>query len=153
MAVITAIAAIGSGIVVAAASILVAHENQQGENERVERRLDEEARGAARVLMSRFATTSSYASAALQADEYMSFRPEFAAAATTADVKLVMGRLSADEFVSVDRAMTDTTSFLSLFEVAGGRPLSADDRKRVQRWRHDLNAAEDALVAVADLSD
>jgi hypothetical protein len=151
IAAVTAIAAIGSGIVVAAAGIWVAHENQQGENERVERRLDEEARGAARVLLSRFATTSSYASAALQTDEYMSFRPQFIATATTADVKLVMGRLSADEFVTVDRAMTDTTSFFALFEAAEGRPLSAGDRKRVRQWSRDLNAAGVALAAVADL--
>jgi hypothetical protein len=153
VAAVTAIAAIGSGLVVAVASIAVAHENEQGENERVERRLDEEARGAARVLLSRFATTSSYAGAALQTNENLSFRPEYIAAATSADVKLIMGRLSATEFETVDLAMTGTTSFFVLFQVAKGRPLSPDERERVKQWRVNLSAAEQALATVADLPE
>lgn len=78
------------GLVAAGASIGTTLVTQHGEDERI----DEEARGAARVLINRFATTISAIDDALYEGSYANLTPWIGSKISAGDLKLITARLS-----------------------------------------------------------
>lgn len=151
-ALIAAAAVLAAGAIAAGASYWTTVVAQKKENERIERRLDEEARGAARVLVSRFATTINYVDAAMQMGEYATFAPRFVSDSSAADLKLITARLSVEGFQLVDAALRNTSSSSLVVEASGGKPLGRGDRERLRQWRRSLWQAIHPLSEVADLA-
>lgn len=143
------------GLIAGSASVVTTVVNQNGENTRVERRLDEEARGAARVLMSRFTVALRNARYSLKQGHYSRLPQKiFVAPISTADLELVTGRLSADEFHDVDVALQDVAAFVYAAKVkraAKADELTPYDQLALHAIFRNAKRGRTALLSVADL--
>lgn len=151
-ALITAAAVLFGGLIAGTASIVTTIVNQNGENGRVERRVDEEARGAARVLFSRLSSVSDAMGVMLDEDRYTALvRSLIAPGPSTADLKQVNGRLPADGFVAVKEAMKAARLYDLLLDLGKGQPLDSLGRENVEKMKAAVEEGAAALRAVADL--
>jgi len=151
-ALIAAVAALLGGVIAGGAGVATTIENQKGENERVERRLDEEARGTARVLFSRFFGAVNATEDVLAEGHYIrGTGPYFIAPVSASDLKLITGRLSTEEFDQVDRALRATGAFITLLHSKAGEELTRDDRETVHSLGVEIYRGRTALLAVAEL--
>jgi hypothetical protein len=153
IAIVSALAALVGGITVAVSNLLVANESQAGENARIERRLDQEAKGAARVLVGRLTTALSYTEAMLEVGQYARDAPRFVAPLPPQDLKLIAARISPGSFSGVDTALRDISSFLVLQKAATGNPFTQADLRTLRLMEADIRKGRQALYGVAGLED
>jgi hypothetical protein len=150
---ITAAAALLGGAIAGGASVAITFVNQNGETHRVERRLDEEARGAARVLYGRFKVSFAMSEATLDRHSFVNLpRTIFVSPISSADLELISGRLSTTEFERLEPALISQAFLLTLFDKERGKRLLPGDRATVREFRDDMRGGLHALVGVADLS-
>lgn len=150
---VTAAAALLGGLIAGGASVAVTFVNQSGETHRLERRLDEEARGAARLLFSRLTVSFAVSEATLHRHSYVDLpKTIFVSSVSSADLELISGRLSATEFEQLDHALISQAFLSTQLDAERGRHLYAADRATVQGFREDIGAGLHALEGVADLS-
>lgn len=153
----TAVAVLLGGVIAGSASVATTVVNQNGENERVERRRDEEARGAARVLTSRFTVLLKHAHIAFVRDSY-EWLPQklFVAPVSSGDLKLIAGRLSPDGFHRVDVALQEMAAYTFLSEAKtayGEERLLPGEREDFREFFDEVKKGRDALLSVGDLPD
>lgn len=153
-AMITATAVLFGGLIAGGASLATTIVNQNGENERLERQVDEEARGAARVLFSRFTVVHRYLEVSLNSGRYSQIaRKLLIAPVSVRDLKLIASRVSADGFADVEDSSIATTGFFLLLRQATGERLGPFDRRTIQRFQVKVQKGRRALLEVADLPD
>ena len=150
-ALITAAAVLFGGLIAGGSSIATTIVNQDSENERVERRLDEEARGAARVLFSRLTIAFLDTEIVLVESTFPSFPKIFFAPVSAEDLKLITSRLSPEEFLDVEQAGRAATTFFSMVQSQVGLKVTRDDREFVRRLQVKIKHGRGALRGVADL--
>lgn len=150
---VTAAAALLGGLIAGGASVAVTFVNQNGETHRLERRLDEEARGAARLLYSRLTVSFAVSEAILHRHSYVDL-PEtiFVSSVSSADLELISSRLSAAEFEQLDHALISQAFLFTQLDEEREKPLYSDERATVQGFRQDIAVGMHALEGVADLS-
>ena len=151
-ALIAAVALLLGAVIAGVSGIATTIENQKGENERMERRLEDEARGAARVLFSRLFGAVNATEEVLVEDRFMrGTGPYFIAPVSAADLKLITSRLSIEEFDQIDHALRATGAFLTLLHSKAGEKLTRDDRETVHSLGTEINDGRAALLGVAGL--
>ncbi len=148
---ITASAVLFGGLIAGGASFATTLVNQRGENARVEQRIDEEARGAARILISRFNTDLEYVQIATSTDEFPTFHPDFVVPQSKRDVELTSSRLSVGGFKAVDSALRYMTATDAEAAEAPGASLTVENRRIFAALRFKIWRARSALLVVADL--
>lgn len=151
IALISALAAIFGALAGGSFTYLATVKAEESQNDRQERRLEEEARGASRALVSRFATGLSYSGAILSNKEWLSFPPQYVAPIRPEDLRLVMARLSLSQYRDVDAALRDEESFVLLVDAHQGKPWEPGDRSLALSFRKDLLKGIRALQPVASL--
>lgn len=134
------------------ASYLGTLETQHGEDERIERRIDAEVRGASRVLFSRFGSANRYTDRVLEENEFLVRPPEFIADIAPEDLKLITGRLAVHEYRAVDAAFLKASDFFATNKERAGQQLTPSDRGEVRALQEEIATGLNALVNVADLS-
>jgi hypothetical protein len=146
-------AALLGGLIAGGASIGVTFFNQKSETHRLEHRLDEKARGAARLLYSRFTVSYAVSEAILQRHSYVDLPKRiFGPSLSSADLELINGRLSASEFDQLDHAMISQSFLITQLDLEQGKRLPPSERATMRGFRHDIGAGLHALEGVADLS-
>jgi hypothetical protein len=148
---VTASAVLLGGLIAAGAGFGTTIVNQNSENTRVEQRVDDEARGAARILISRFNTDLEYVQIATNTNEFPTFHPDFIVPQSKRDVELTSSRLSVGGFRAVDSALRRMTATNAEVAEAPGADLTAENRRIFADLRLKIRRARNALLAVADL--
>jgi hypothetical protein len=152
IALITAAAGLLGGAVAGATGVLTTVETQKSENQRVERRLDEDARGAARVLFSRFNVGIRAAEGVLYERRYVrGAEGVFVAPVSAGDLKLITSRLSVAGFEDVENALRATVSLFAQLNKRGGAKLESHDRATIRVYQQAIEEGQFALRVVADL--
>jgi hypothetical protein len=152
IALIAATAALLGGLVAGGAGVLTTVVTQDSENERVEHRIDEEARGAARVLFSRFTVGFNVTEAVLYERRYLRVaRTVFVAPVSAGDLKLITSRLSVEGFENVEDALRAMASLFTLLDEREGEKLESYDRPTIRAYGVAIQAGQFALREVADL--
>jgi hypothetical protein len=152
-AVIAAGAAIIGGVVVAVGNYFVTVKAEQAETERAERRLEEEARGAARLLITELLTAHTYTNTALEQGSFFGPVPEeYKIDVPAADLRLVQGRLSPAEYNQVAVALESVNGFALLSRlVPSGEPFGPNERRSLEGVVTEIRAATGALRRVANV--
>ena len=150
-ALITALAATFGGLIAGGASVATTIVNQNSENERVERRLDSEARGAARAMISWFTVSLNYSGRALVLDEFLPFPPDFLTPISKGDLELVASRLSPEAFLDLDYALRDTKGVIASAEEQLGRKLPPGEGREIYGIRAEMKIGRNALADIADM--
>jgi hypothetical protein len=150
-AVITALAATLGGLIAGGASIATTLVNQNSENERVEKRLDNEARGAARAMISWFTVSLNYSGRILVNGEFLPFPPDFLTPLTRDDLKLVASRLAPEAFLDLDYALRDTKGVIASAEEQLGRKLPPGEGREILGIRQEMKIGRNALTDIADM--
>jgi hypothetical protein len=152
-ALITGSAVLFGGLIAAGASVATTVVSQNGEDERLERRLDEEARGAARVLFDHLITVAAYMDVTAAEKRLSEPIHELSEEPLPpVDLKRVNGRLSADEFAALEGGLGAIDPFLRVVEVGEGQKLDSDGRRSLRRLQEEVEEGAAALLGVADLS-
>jgi hypothetical protein len=139
------------GLIAGGASVATTIVNQNGETARADRAAEQEVRGAARALISRFTTDLNYLGYALRIGAYPAYLPKFAVPLAKHDVELIDGRLPAEGFITLDIALRDTGE---AFVEAGENPverLESGIRREIVGLRTEVERARDALLPLAGL--
>lgn len=151
-ALITATAVLFGGFIAGAASVVTTVVNQNGETARTERRVDEEARGAARLLHTRFLTVAAAVNITLDQGSYLSALTDLPVPApSAADMKQVYTRLTTAEFEDVTEAIAAAQAFSIALSSEDGKRVRAEDRPTLDEMRGTLADGGTALLDVADL--
>lgn len=152
IALISAAAALLGGLIAGGASLATTALNQQGENERVEHRLDEEARGVARVLVSRLTTELSFIEQARRRGSYGRSPSKFLVAPVpSTDLKLLNARLPPTDFEDIDLAMREAVTFTTLAEERTGEEPNAYEQGLLEEFQDNVTLALQELYLAADL--
>lgn len=150
-ALITAAAVLFGGLIAGGASVATTIVNQNGETARADRVAEQEARGAARALISRFTTDLNYLGYALSIGAYPAYLPKFAVPLAKHDVELVDSRLPAEGFITLDIALRDTGEALVEAEENPVERLGRGSRRELVGLRIEIKRARDALLPLAGL--
>jgi hypothetical protein len=152
IALITAAAGLLGGAVAGGTGVATTVLTQSSENERVEHRLDEEARGAARVLFSRFTVGIGAAEEVLYERRYVrDALTVFVTPVSAGDLKLITSRLSVAGFDDVDGALRAMASLFARLEKREGRRLQSYNSADIRVFKDAIEEGQFALRVVADL--
>jgi hypothetical protein len=151
---VTAAAAVLGACAAGGATYLATTASERSEDRRQEKLLDEQARGAARVLLNELAGAGVYGSLVADRDEWVQMdgldsRVEI----DQEKLQLVFARLSPEEYRSVIKAlqMSGVVDPIAQ-EVGEGDPLGDSGRSLVEDAIESYKEAEDALEVTADLA-
>lgn len=151
IALISASAALVGGVIAGGASLATTALDQNVEEDRIERHLDEQTRGTARVLISRLSTDYDFLRETLQRNSYQRFPPGYFVADVTAeDLKLIGAQLSATGFIRVDLALRDAAVATVLARERLGNRLSEEERGVMKQFKSAVATARRLLYPVAD---
>jgi hypothetical protein len=146
------LAAIVAGLGTIFGSYIGAREAQSGESERQSQRLDEEVKGAARVLAIELLAANNQMSVIANDRFYRPFDSRYRIELPTGDLKLVASRLTTEQYAAILLALNSTDgleTFIRTQKRAGKHRL---DARAVRLVRADQKSVADALVALQDLA-
>jgi hypothetical protein len=151
-ALITATAVLFGGLIAGGASVGTTLVNQHSEDERLEQRIDDEARGAARLLHNRFLTIDAAIRFTISRGSYLSTVHRFPVPSpAAADLKQVYSRLSSEEFEDVTKAIASAQGFFMIVASEKEELVTAGDEETLDDLEGYVDEGADALLGVADL--
>jgi hypothetical protein len=158
--IIVGVAALLGALVGGLATYFATVEAQKGENNRVEKRIEQEARGAARALIYELRDSTAEFDEILKEGHYRPLDSRFPVHLAQADMELIISRLSQEQYDDLSRALSgiDTLYRYLRFQHPGRTKgfaaiLNPYERKSIRHYATEGVKAMNGLAGVADLTN